>query len=83
MQLNAFFMCQGEHPLDCGPSTCGGDGTTFCSCTAQCKGGERKAICNVLNGIADCDCFVNGIGFVSCPGETNATCQLDLSCCGF
>jgi hypothetical protein len=89
-QYEAFYMCRGASPpQSCAAPTCGATDAS-CACTAQCVGGEEKAICDLdLNGDAECSCYLNGSMFSTCGAVPAAdhsalpACSLTTGCCMF
>lgn len=90
---NPLSMCRQSVPANCMGEACGG-GSEGCACTAQCAGGEERAICNNSASLSDCDCYLNGQLVSHCTqtipgGSTNdSQCQLSSTptiprgCCG-
>jgi hypothetical protein len=89
-QYDAFYMCRTSSPPEsCTAPTCGVSAAS-CACTAQCVGGEEKAICDLdPNGTPVCSCYLNGSLFETCEGlpspdhDPLPTCSLTKGCCMF
>jgi hypothetical protein len=92
-ETQALTQCRSNVPQNCAGFG-GGSGDTECSFTGQCPGGDERTVCDIQDGMAQCNCYLNFLLVGSCsatvivptesPGDLEAleqVCDLRKSCC--
>jgi hypothetical protein len=82
--VSSLSLCRAGASTECGTVGCG-ESPGFCACTADCDGGQEKAICTIQSEMAVCTCYLNSLELGTCQGPAtpgSGSCNVRSGCCG-